>query len=186
MACKHSLKLFVGGLLLLGYIQLKEALAAFTRAARLDPDNWRAHRGRSEALQLLGFHKKALAAVDRAVSIEPRNADTHLVRCIALHGMGRLGEAGAALGEARRLEPGSKSAAMVADALGIKAGRARGGNGGVSAALRRPAAARKSPRRAGGGGKGGGAGGPGADSRTGWIDGRGPSGWRTRRHFAGR
>lgn len=53
------------------------ALAAYDTAARLDPQDPRAHRGRGWSLYVLERFPEALAALDEAIRLDPERASAH-------------------------------------------------------------------------------------------------------------
>lgn len=85
--------------------RLDEALAAFDRAAELDPSNQNAHGGRGEALRLLGRLDEALAAFDRVLAVEPDSAWALASKGAALATLARDQEAVELLDRAVELDP---------------------------------------------------------------------------------
>ena len=70
-----------------------EALPHFTEAAKLAPDNFRAHAGRGAMLNRLDHYAEALAAMDRAVALAPDRPMLRYNRGLALWEVGRHTEA---------------------------------------------------------------------------------------------
>lgn len=85
----------------------QEALAAYRRAIKIDPQYAEAHREVCQILSSLGDHQSALAACDRALTINPNYAEALSSRCGVLVNLGRTKEAIADCEQACDLKPDS-------------------------------------------------------------------------------
>ena len=126
------------GFALLEAGRFKKALAAFTRAARLDPGSGQVHRERAEALQSLGLPKRALAAADRAAGMDPGDPAVHIVRGAALYGLGRagVGDAGRSASFLRPAHPYQTPCLRLEEKpAGLRASSGRAHGGGLRARI---------------------------------------------------
>ncbi len=82
-----------------------EALTIFEKAISLEPDNARAHTGRSLTLAQLGDPGEGLRAAEDAVRADPRHAPAYTALAFCHHRLGREEEARAAFEQALALEP---------------------------------------------------------------------------------
>jgi Flp pilus assembly protein TadD len=83
----------------------EEAVALFTRAARIDPRNPVVHANLAATLGALGRVDAALAAVDTSIALHAEFAMTHRLRGDLLRTQGKLDAAAAAYGRAAVLLP---------------------------------------------------------------------------------
>jgi protein O-GlcNAc transferase len=82
-----------------------DAIAAFERAARLNPRLMHAWYNLGTTLMELHRHEEAVASFDRALALDPAMTAAHNNRGAALLVLGRPAEAAAALERALRLQP---------------------------------------------------------------------------------
>lgn len=103
--------------------RLTEALEAFDRAARIEPDDVAAHFNRGVVLERQGRLEQALAAYDQAVRLAPGFARAHFGRGIVLRRWGRLDEALDAYDRVLQLDPGDHRAHIDRGAVLRRQGR---------------------------------------------------------------
>ncbi len=62
---------------------MKEAMAAYNQAGRLDPSSARVHNHRGNAYRRLGQYYKALQDYDEAIRLAPQLAESYVGRAFA-------------------------------------------------------------------------------------------------------
>jgi protein O-mannosyl-transferase len=90
--------------------RLEEAVAQFSRAATIDPNNADTRINLCASLQKLGRFEDAVREGRAAVRLRPQQADAHTNLAAALEAMGRSEESASEYAEVVRLTPGSGEA----------------------------------------------------------------------------
>jgi tetratricopeptide (TPR) repeat protein len=94
----------MGNMALIGHA-FADAIAPFSRALSLAPDDVKARAGRGRAYAALGEHALAFADFERAAALEPHEPMHHLGRANALARLGRMDAAVAAASRAVEVAP---------------------------------------------------------------------------------
>ena len=85
--------------------KVKDAVAAYEKAVRLDPKEARAYYGRALAYLAMGHLGLAIADLDLAVLLDPQNAQSYWLRGQVRYSLGRPDGAMGDFDEAIRLDP---------------------------------------------------------------------------------
>eukprot|EP01034_Spumella_vulgaris_P031035 gene31035-38358_t len=88
----------------------REAIAAYTQAIELDPQNAALYTNRAAASLMLAMYKETVADCDLAIGIDGNNAKAYFRKVTALKALGRLQPAIDALKTGLALDPGSATA----------------------------------------------------------------------------
>lgn len=83
----------------------KEAIAAFTKAIEIDPDNAISRSGRAEAFNRIGKYNLALQDITAAISLAPEHIPGYLIKGEILHGLHEYPASIAALSHYIEQEP---------------------------------------------------------------------------------
>lgn len=84
---------------------LEEAIALFTRAAQIEPEDVRTHFSRGLAMAQKGHAAEALSAFAKVLLIDPNNSDAHTQIGAVLAGEGRFEEAAVSFRKALSIRP---------------------------------------------------------------------------------
>lgn len=103
--------------------QLREAIADFTKALSLEPENAEALLQRGNARVTLREFEAGIADFDKALKIKPDASALHLSKGVALFNMGRRSDALASVDEACRLGPSDANAFFQRGNMNTRMGR---------------------------------------------------------------
>src|SRR5437773_372036 len=102
--------------------RLREAVASYLRAIRLEPTDWKSNMNLGLAYSALGDHNAAVEHAQRAVNLNPTSAVAYANLGVTLDARGNRAEAEAAYRKALDLDPSQSTAAqnLVANLLDQK------------------------------------------------------------------